>query len=181
MCFCCVPDRYLLHFSSGLRPVWWLDRIETLEPGEGRNIPSEKGFLLLEYLEIASSLVIVIALHLLVGGIATARAGIHDQRVQMIWWLFAAVAYPIFFFLFLLNYFRLRLWEIEDFHGSPSIIYVYKPTEGEDQAEISRDWITIDDFKSLNRSYYERVRRKKQIIACTEVFNATTGAIGSIP
>ncbi len=136
--FSCIPDRYVLHFFClNGHTFWWLDSIENLEPGEGRNIPTEKGSVILEYVGFTFVFVWSIIVYVVAGGWLTYVS--KGSSVNMFWWLYGVTVYPMLFIGLLLRLWILRVWEVQVRGGSPTVVYVYRPTDDEDQAE-SREW-----------------------------------------
>jgi len=149
MCCCAwfIPQKYLVHYffriSFSRNNAFWLDQIDALEPQQALYIPSEKGYVVLEYVTAAFNFILASLLSAIIVILAI-DSGCH------FWWLL--IFYPVIIYSSFAIYIAIR-WSFI-IHTTTLITNVQSDLLPRPQlAMLCRSWYI--DIGEKNREFWK--------------------------
>jgi len=170
MCCCAwfIPQKYLVHYffriSFSRNNAFWLDQIDALEPQQALYIPSEKGYVVLEYVTAAFNFILASLLSAIIVILAI-DSGCH------FWWLlifYPVIIYSSFAIYIAIRWSFIKPWnfnfnmsinenENNNYSDRNNMVFVYRHFFENTPNHFTA--YEVDQFHTHNHSYYQRAIR----------------------
>lgn len=159
-----ITENKLAHFYFQCKAEpWWFNSLRDLDPGSGMWIPTEKGYVILEYMNTLGEFIIGTAIVLSAATLITVMSDGKVRASWAVWWVFPLIFYPLLLSYYVYKWSVFRPWTCPIWNKEPCTVYVHNPypTPGEEEMI----GVSIQEFRANNVSYLERASRAMRMYA----------------